>query len=260
MKLTNRARAALAAAGYDPANNPAIAQLVAFAAQNPGLEYGNYGNPTSYNQEARSISKAWREFKDALVIAGSEGVSDAEVIAEAPHAYSGRLEWEVVGRNGARDACPSCFAKPGQVHAKTCTGGLHDLEARWSYCAGQYFPTEYRNAARVLLEYATRRVRQARPPQTQQVETIAELKALNARNGGCWFNPPSMRFFGTRIESSIIRGRYFVTSEQQGEYEPRKFTIRSFDEKGSVDTVGKFFAYDTKRDALAAIPRGEGAA
>lgn len=250
MRLSNRARAALAAAGYNPANNPAIAQLCAFAAQNSGIDFANYGNRASFASESRSISKSWREFKDALVIAGAEGVSDADVIAEAPHAYSGRLEW-VHGfeRFHTPHVCRLCSTHKDE-HA----------EAHWSYCTGQYFPTEYRNAARVLIEYATRRVRQARPPQTQKVETIAELKALNERNGGCWFDPPSMRFFGSRIESGVIRGRYFVSSEQREDNEPRRFTIRSFDEKGSVDTVGEFHSFDTKRDALAAIPRGEGAA
>lgn len=247
MKLTNRARAALAAAGYAPENNPAIAQLVAFAAQNSGIDPRNYFDPgydqggsgrRAYKQEARSISKAWREFKDALTIAGSEGVTDADVIAEAPHAYSGRLEWR----------------EPGKSYAMNDSGEKTTVLAHWSYCTGQYFPTEYRAAARVLLEVAIRRVRQARPPETQKVQTIAELKELNKRNGGCWFDKSSMAFFGSRVESAIIRGCYFVSSEQPP-HGPRKYSVRSFDTEGGVDTVGEFCGYDTKRDALAAVPR-----
>lgn len=90
--------------------------------------------------------------------------------------------------------------------------------------------------------------------QTRKVRTIAELKALNKANGGCWFDAATMRFFGTRIESGIIGGRYFITSEQREDDTPRKFTVRSFDSKGKVDTVGEFHSYDTKAEALAAIP------
>lgn len=248
MKLTNRARAALAAAGYAPENSPAIAQLVAFAAQNSDIDPRNYFDPgydrdgsgrRAYGSEARSISKAWREFKDALTIAGSEGVTDADVIAEAPHAYSGRLEW-----------------KP--QHYNETEPGVKRLElGRWDYCTGQYFPTEYRVAARVLLEYATSKIRRERPAQTQAVKTISELKALNKRNGGHWFDKSTMSFFNARVESEIIRGRYFVTSEQYDADTARKYSVRSFDAEGGVDTVGEFQAYDTKRDALAAVPREE---
>lgn len=87
-----------------------------------------------------------------------------------------------------------------------------------------------------------------------KVRTIAELKALNKANGGYWFDAAAMRFFRTRIESGIIGGRYFITSEQCEDDTPRKFTVRSFDSKGKVDTVGKFHAYDTKAEAMAAIP------
>lgn len=87
-----------------------------------------------------------------------------------------------------------------------------------------------------------------------KVRKITELKAHNKANGGCWFDAAAMRFFRTRIESKIIGGRYFITSEQQDDDTPRKFTVRSFDSKGKVDTVGEFHAYDTKEEALAAIP------
>jgi hypothetical protein len=77
---------------------------------------------------------------------------------------------------------------------------------------------------------------------------------LNEQNGGCWFEPDTMRFFGTRIESGIINGRYFITSEQQDGDSPRKFSVRSFDEAGKIDTVGEFHGYDTKAEALGAVP------
>lgn len=237
MKLTNRAKSALATAGYPVNESSAIAQLVAFAAQNSGIDprnyFDNWGDKNgvkAFKDEQRSISEEWRRFKQALQVAAIEGVTDADVISEAPHAFSGRLEWKA-SRN-----------------APIAEG------ERWEYCTGQYFPTEYRAAAATLLEYATRKVRQARPPTTQdRITSIAELKALNAKNGGCWFEPSTMRFFRTKIESGIIGGRYFITSEQQDDDRPRNYTVRSFDTDGSIDTVGKFHEHHTKADAMDAL-------
>lgn len=243
MKLTNRAKSALATAGYPINENSAIAQLVAFAAQNSGIDPRNYfsdfrdtNGRRAYSQESRSISEDWRRFKSALFVAGLEGVTDADVIAEAPHAFSGRLEW-------AKHQHTPMSAK--------ANGG----EGEWNYCTGQYFPTEYRKAAATLLEYATRKVRQARPPEKRCVSSIAELKALNEQNGGTWFDRSNVRFFGTKIESEIIRGKYFITSEQQDDDKPRRFTVRSFNDEGKINTIGEFHSHQTKRDAIEAIPK-----
>lgn len=246
MKLTNRAKSALATAGYPVNETSAIAQLVAFAAQNSGIEAGNYFSPydqganlrngvKAFKDEQRSISQEWRRFKQALTVAAIEGVTDADVIAEAPHAFSGRLEWK---------------PKQHTPASAKANGG----EGAWHYCTGQYFCTEYRAAAATLLEYATRKVRQARPPTTQErITSIAELKALNARNGGCWFEASTMRFFRTRIESGIIAGHYFITSEQREDDTPRNFTVRSFTAEGLVATVGEFHDHKTKADAMDAL-------
>ncbi len=92
-KLSKRATALLALTSYTPAANPAIASLVAFATLNPGLERGNYDTCRSFENEKRAISHDLARFRAALIEASSLGVTDAEVIAEAPHAFSGRLEW-----------------------------------------------------------------------------------------------------------------------------------------------------------------------
>lgn len=229
MKLTNRAKSALATAGYSTNNDSALTQLCAFAAQNSGLDARNYVTMHShdregwkaYHQEARKISNDWREFKSLLMVAAIDNVTSDDVIAAAPNAFSGRLEW------------------------------YRDM-GYWEYTTGQYFPTEYRRAAIAVLELAIRNVRLARPPQTEPVYSISDLKRLNEKNGGCWFGRSEMRFFGTRIESGIIGGKYFVTSEQPP-HGSRKYSVRSFDEKGDVDTVGEFCAYSDKSEAMSAI-------
>jgi hypothetical protein len=245
MKLSNRAKSALATAGYSMDESSAIAQLAAFAAQNSGIDWANYythgdkrpgawrEGRRAYTQECRSITADWKRFKDALIQAALAGVTDEIVIAEAPHAFSGRLEW--VSKDYLR-----------QKH------GLNaDYSPRWDYCTGQYFPTEYRKAAATVLENATRTAKRNRPPEQRTVTSIAELRALNEANGGCWFGKSEMRFFGTRIESGILPGNRFVTSEQPP-HGSRKFSVRSFDAQGDIDTVGDFCAYSNRADALLA--------
>ena len=234
MKISQRARVSLIRSGYSVEPGKPITQLAVFAAQNSGIEPGNYFNLQdfrdgrkqkyldgykAFTQEVRAISADWRRFKDALTLAGAEGVTDKEVLASAQSAFGGRLEWR---------------------------------DDHWVYCTGQYFPTEYRKAAATVLEDAVRACRRTRPPQSGKVDSIAELKALNERNGGCWFGKGEMRFFGTRIESGIIRGKYFITSELPPNGS-RMFTIRSFDEKGEIDSAGDFCQHKTKRDAMEAL-------
>jgi hypothetical protein len=257
--MTKRAQKAIPA--HYAQQNPAIAALTEFAAQNSGIEPRNYisgPNDTpgvrAYRQEVRSIGDDWKRFKQALQIAIAEGVTDAEVIAEAPHAFSGRLEpiahcklWGDKSEHCQvlrfeQRALPGYWIKPSKgdetwMHTSSLSFG-------WNYCTGQYFPTEYRAAAATLLEYATRAVRLARPKEHKTVASIAELKSLNEQNGGCWFKPAEMRFFGTRIETGIIKGKYFISSEQPP-YGPRNYSIRTFDDAGSVDTVGEFGQYNS---------------
>lgn len=232
----------LTESGINIENNPAIVALCEFVSQRSGIEPGNYysdwrdkSGREAYQDEIKSIGQDLKRFRTALNVAGSEGVQDADVLAEAPHAFSGRLEWKYP---------PEELQKDRQ-------------QGQWYYCTGQYFPTEYRKAAATLIEYATRRVRQARPKETaERITTISQLKALNEKNGNCWFDGPSMKFFGTKIESEVIQGEYFITSDKRcfDDESGRGFTIRRFDLEGNIRRdVGEMAEYDSKSEALNAL-------
>lgn len=262
MARPNSTTASHAAVNQASSNQPAIAALVEFAAQRSGIDPRDYGfDPNgrkAYKDEVRAISADLRRFREALKIAAAEGVTDADVIAEAPHAFSGRLEWKSHKAKHYRQTDPSKYGgthKGGTVVSEIDVWG-------WEYCTGQYFPTEYRKAAATLLEYAIRRVRQARPPETaDRITTIAQLKALNERNGGCWFGRSEMRFFGTSIESGIIRNEYFITRDKRGFAESAGYgyTIRHFDNEGNIKrNVGELAEYDSKCEALNALRKSEG--
>lgn len=85
--------------------------------------------------------------------------------------------------------------------------------------------------------------------------SIAQIQQVNEAQGQFWFSPDTMRFFKSRIESEVIDGRYFVSSEQEGPDAPRLFTVRSAEDDGEIMTVGDLGAYTTREEALTAAYR-----
>ena len=69
--------------------------------------------------------------------------------------------------------------------------------------------------------------------------TMADVKKINAENGYYFFSRDTMRFFGTRIMSSLYKNNTFITSDFTSfERNKRKFTVRVFDPvSGSVETA-----------------------
>ena len=111
-------------AGHVTATKQEICTLLrAFINQRPGLDFANYGCATSYRAELRSIT---RQRADALQLLRAVELRDSieagELVAAFPRAFSGRL------------ALVESKGKPA-------------LE----YCAGQYYPTEYRAAVCAVL-------------------------------------------------------------------------------------------------------------
>lgn len=246
MKISKRAQALLSRHNIEPGT--ALAALVDFACQSSGIDRRNYfsdwrdtNGRRAFASEQKSITADFARFRDALAEAIAEGVTDADVIEEAPHSFSGRLEW----------VCFECGAQTGADHREGCKAKGDNL-GTWNYTTGQYFPTEYRKAAATLLERAAAVVRGSRPPVVRQPQTIADLKALNRENGQHFFERDTMKFFRSKIESGIIAGNRFITSEQFNDESARKFTVRTFDTKGRIGQIGEFQAHATRAAAIAA--------
>lgn len=111
-------------AGQVAATKQEICTLLrAFINQRPGLDFNNYGCATSYRAELRRITK---QRADALQLLRAvelrDSISAQDLIAPFQTAFCGRLEL---------------------VESK----GKLSL----NYCAGQYFPTEYRAAVCAVL-------------------------------------------------------------------------------------------------------------
>lgn len=199
------------------------------------LDWRNYGGDvTAYRAEQRSIAKDRREALTALATARSLAPRYDVLVAAFPAAFSGRLEWD------------------GE---------------KLDYCTGQYYPTEYRKAARAVLEryiQQCRAIAAAEIPRQYVYNSMADVRRANEESGGCWFDKSTMRFFKSRIETGIVKCWYgedgvakrarFVTSEQ-GPDGRRAYTIREATPTGGIDTVGEFQGYATLKAARAAILR-----
>lgn len=187
----------------------ALEALEVWIKQRPGLDPMNYGSDANgraaYRSEVRSIGKQRKEALDALEEARGYK-PDAEALEDAFRcAFSGRLSW-----NGS--------------------------ELRYS--TGQYWPTEYRAAAAAVLNAYCSTMRRKHGVITAPHGgkwTIADIKAANHVKGGHFFDRSSMRFFDSKILSTVyqgVGGVFFVTSEQfhgsRGYTAPRKYTVRQF--------------------------------
>ena len=108
-----------------------IKALRAFINQRSGIEFGNYGDVKAFRSEQRSIHRDLLDARQLLRdVELRDSISADEIIKASRHAYSGRLS--IVERD--------------------------DGAIGVDYCAGQYFPTQYRKAvaavcASVLWDY-----------------------------------------------------------------------------------------------------------
>ena len=75
---------------------------------------------------------------------------------------------------------------------------------------------------------------------------MADVRRANGAAGYHFFNPDTMEFFHSRVESELLFGRWFVTSEQydpdRPEFGPRAYTARSVSPDARVRTARRGFA------------------
>ena len=69
--------------------------------------------------------------------------------------------------------------------------------------------------------------------------TIADVRRINKENGFYFFERDTMRFFGTKIVSTLYSNNTFITSDYTGfERKKRRYTVRVFNAStGAVDTA-----------------------
>lgn len=112
--------------------------LATWIRQRPGLEFGNYGDVSSYQSEMRSIAKDKRDAETLLqAVRWRDSITAEKLIEAAKHAFSGRLEIKVEKFWQVADGEKTLAA-----------------EVKIDYTTGRYWPTEYRKAAAAVLASA----------------------------------------------------------------------------------------------------------
>lgn len=90
-----------------------------------------------------------------------------------------------------------------------------------------------------------------------QFASMTEVKAAFDTAGNNWFSPSTMKWWHSKVESDLIGGQFFITSEQRERDTERKFSVRKVgrDSNGglSIDTVGEFHAHATLAQARRAL-------
>lgn len=84
-------------------------------------------------------------------------------------------------------------------------------------------------------------------------KNMKQVMKANKDIGHHWFSKDTMRFFNSRVESELIEGKYFITSEDNFNRDARLYSVRIVNKDGTIDTVGEFLGYKTKQAALEAI-------
>lgn len=80
-------------------------------------------------------------------------------------------------------------------------------------------------------------------------KTIEEIKAFNEEKGKYFFSKDTMKFFNSKVETSVYGGVFFVTSERMELDRPKRYTVRQVEESGNIKTIGSMQQYSTLASA-----------
>lgn len=85
-------------------------------------------------------------------------------------------------------------------------------------------------------------------------KTMSDVKAKNKEIGHLFFDPDTMKFWDSKVESTLYKGTYFITSEKNAiEGKPRQFSIRQVLRTGEIITVGRGREYSSLESARDAV-------
>lgn len=66
---------------------------------------------------------------------------------------------------------------------------------------------------------------------------------------GYFFSKDTMRFFNSKVYSCLYEDRFFITSEKQSYNHDRTYSIRLLCPSDSIETIGNFQEFKTKKQA-----------
>lgn len=86
--------------------------------------------------------------------------------------------------------------------------------------------------------------------------TIADVKAQNRRAGQHFFDRDTMKFLNSRVESTLMKGNYFITSEKYP-HNPRRYKVRQYNPGNHhILTIGEEGTYQEAKDSIKALQNG----
>lgn len=86
-------------------------------------------------------------------------------------------------------------------------------------------------------------------------KTMDDVRAANRAIKQQWFSGGAMKFFNSRVETELIRGRYFITSEMMYNDTDKKFSIRAVKPNGEIEDISEFQEYATLEEATEDLAR-----
>ena len=85
---------------------------------------------------------------------------------------------------------------------------------------------------------------------------LREVLDANDAAGQHFFDADTMEFFNSKLESDLIDGRFFITSERFDFDTAKQYTIRAAQDDGAIVTLGDFGQYQTLQDARDVLAGG----
>lgn len=70
----------------------------------------------------------------------------------------------------------------------------------------------------------------------KRFNSLADVKALNASAGYNWFSDETMKWWKSSVESTLIKGKFFITSEDDWRGN-RVYAVREAMEDGNIETI-----------------------
>jgi hypothetical protein len=164
--------------------------LAAWIRQRPGLEFGSYGDVSSYRSEARGIARDKRDAETLLAaVRCNDSITGDMLLDAAKHSFSGRLEIKVRSHPGLRGVENS---KPRAPRVEI------------EYTTGQYWPKEYRKAAAAVLAGALwSHMRDNMPKPDAVVATSFKERFGDSHDGmsaGDWLRNRFRKEFGSKLQ------------------------------------------------------------
>ena len=83
----------------------------------------------------------------------------------------------------------------------------------------------------------------------KKFKTINEIKEANKDAGYFFFSPDTMRTFNSRVASGVLKGRYFVTREDNFDRSKFRYSVRMARDNGSIERLGKFNGFNSLETA-----------